>query len=348
MNVDEIKGLHGGYWRHNIIDAHYLFNHYFPNKEMVQRLQKDLPMLIDSYPSAQRIEAKFLSKWYNQESFNENNLLVVNGSSEVIRALNHVITKITVPIPTFNEYVQLPNEKINYFILDENKKFELDVDQLLRAIKDSKSDYTVINNPNNPVGTLTSRKDIKKLLDAGVKVIIDEAFIEFAGFENSVQDMVKDYKNLIVIKSIGKSFGVAGLRLGYMLTSDKELIAAVKKYVPIWNINSVGEWFLEHFPEYRKEFNESIKKIIGERKYLEDELKKIPYLEVYPSHANFVFCKTKINARKIVEHLYDKHKILIKDGLNQSMLKSDCYIRIGVKKKDDIDKIIKALKEIKM
>lgn len=344
LKIDKIKSLHGGYWRYDFLDFHYLFNSYFPPKKIIEILKKELPFLISNYPSTQRVIAGILSKWNKKNYFNEDNLIVGNGSSELIRILNQLITKITVPVPTFNEWVQLPPRKIVPFLLDEEDKFRLNPDKLIETIRKTKSDFTVINNPNNPTGNITTREDIEKILKTGVITIIDEAFVDFCQ-KYSVEDLVPKYKNLVIVKSLTKSMGLGGLRIGYLLTTNEKIRDGVKKYLPIWNINSLAERFIELFPGFKKDYKNSIERTLKDRDYLFKKLKEIPYLEPYKSHANFIFCKTKISGRKITETLFRKHNILIKCGLNQSNLKSDEYIRIGVRTRKDNTKLISAFKK---
>jgi len=346
MSLDEIRSLHGGYWRYDILDFHYLYNHYFPPKELIERLQEKLPKIIDNYPSTHKVIAKSLAKWKDDEWFNENNLVLGNGSSELIKVLNQIMPKVTVPIPIFNEYVQLPKERMNLFLVGEADKFKIDIGALIDSIEESKSEFVVLNNPNNPIGNVLAKSDIEKLLETGVKVVVDEAFIDFCR-DLSVEDLVPKYKNLIVIYSCTKSMGFAGLRLGYMLTTNEEVKEKVKGLLPIWNINSIAEAFIEIFPDFRKDYENSIKKTLDDKKYLFEKLKEIPFLEPYESCTNFVFCKTSVSARKLAEILYGRYNILIKDGLNQASLKSDSYVRMGVKTKEDNDKLIEALKQIR-
>jgi len=345
MSIDGMRSLYGGYWRYNILDFHYLMNHYFPTKEMYAVLQKELPMLCDNYPSCQKVIAKLLSKWKSEDYFNEDNLIVSNGSSELIRFMSFIINKATIPIPTFNEYVKMPANKINFFYTDEENKFKIEIDKLIEAIKKSKSDFVVLVNPNNPVGNILTKTEIKKLLDTGVKTIVDEAFIDFSR-ENSVENLVKEYDNLIIITTCTKTMGLSGLRLGYMLTTNNEIKEKIRNMLPIWNINSLAERFIELFTEFEEYYWKSIERTVEDKKYLFKKLKEIDYLEPFESHSNFIFCKTTISARRIAEHLFDKHRIMIKDGLNQKNLKSDFYIRIGIKTKSDNDKLISGLKGI--
>ena len=344
--LDKIRNSHGGYWRYDFLDFHYLFNSYFPTKELCKILKRELLTLISSYPSTQKVIAELLSKWSKKDYFNKDNLIVSNGSSELIKILNEITTKITVPVPTFNEYVQLPKERINLFPLKEENKFKLNPDELIKVIKKTKSDFTVINNPNNPTGNITTRPEIEKILKTGVITIIDEAFIDFCK-KYSVEDLVPKYKNLIVLKSLTKVMGAGGLRVGYLLTTNEKIKNEVKKRLPIWNINSISERFIELFVDFKKDYEESIKKTIKDRYYLFGKLKEIPYLKPWPPNANFIFCETSINNRKLAETLLDKYNILIAYGLNQKNLKSDKYIRIGVRTKRDNDKLISALRKIK-
>lgn len=344
--LDKIMSLHGGHWRYNFLDFYYLYNHYFPSKELIQVLKDELPVLMDSYPSAQKVIVELLSRWKEKDYFNQDNLIVANGSSELIKALNSIITKITVPIPTFNEYVQLPPRKLNFLFMKEENKFKLDVNELIKEVKNSLSDFTVINNPNNPVGNITTRDEIEEILKEGIITIVDEAFIDFCQ-EYSAEELISKYENLIVIKSLTKSAGTAGLRVGYLLTKNQEIKNAVKAYLPIWNVNSLAEKFIELFPNFKEDYKDSIRKTIEDRKYLFEKLKEIPFLQPYQSFANFIFCKTDLSSRKIAETLLDEYNILIKYGLNQKILKSDKYVRFGVKTKKDNDRLISALRAIK-
>lgn len=343
--LDKIRNLHGGYWRYGFLDFYYLFNSYFPNRKIYEILRDELPILAPNYPSTQRVVAKSFSKWNKKKYFNENNLIIGNGSSELITILNKLITKIIIPIPIFNEYTQLPPKKKIPFFLKETDNFQMDTDQLVKMIRKTRAGFVVINNPNNPTGNMVERKDIEKILKTGIMAIVDEAFVDFCK-EYSVEDLVPRYKNLVIIKSLTKTMGLGGLRIGYLLTINEKIKDKVRKYLPIWNINSLAERFIELFPNFKKDYENSIEKTIKNRNSLFKKLKEISYLEPYEPFANFIFCKTKISSRKIAETLFIKHNILIKYGLNQENLKSDRYIRIGVRTKKDNDKLINALKEI--
>ncbi len=346
--IDEIRSTHGGYWRSNHIDFHYLFNHHFPSPEMYEELSAKMSQIGNYYPSNQKVLAKLMSKWKDEEYFNADNLVIGNGSSELIKYLNdHVITKVTIPLPTFNEFVRLPDEKINKYMLKEDEKFVLNADKLIEEIKRSNSKFAVIINPNNPVGNLTSLQDIEKILKTGVILIIDEAFMSFAGKQYSAEQLIPKYKNLVILASCTKSIGIAGLRLAYLLTENEEVKEKLRNHLPIWNINSLAEYVIEIFPKYKKEHAQSIIESMDDTKWLFDNLLSISYLEPFPTHANAVFCKVNGSARKLAEILYDKYNLMVKEGLNQKDFKTDSYVRLGVRNKQDNQKLLDALREIK-
>jgi len=352
--IKQITNLYGGYWRYDFLDFCFLFNLYFPPEQFYSKLSHELPQLISNYPSTQSKISRLLSRWYYDDGFNEDNIIVGNGASEFIRILNrHLIKKITIPVPTFNEYEDLDKKRINYYVLNEREDFSLDADKFIKSVKDSNSNFALIINPNNPTSTLTEKREIVKIIEElGYLdgIIVDESFIDFSGEREkySVQPLVNEYPNLIVIRSLSKEFGVPGLRLGYLVSSNESIKNKIKKYLPIWNINSIAERFIELFPKYEKEYHESIAKIIEDRDDLYKKLGDINMLKVFKPHANFIFCKilsSGINSEELCARLFTNHNILIKDCSNKTSL-NDKYIRIAVRTKQDNDILIGALREI--
>jgi len=354
--IKQISNLHGGYWRFDFIDFCYLFNLYFPSETLYCKLAHELTQLVNNYPSAQHNIATLLSRWYKEKEFTEKNLIVGNGASEFIRILNkNMVNKITIPVPTFNEYEnQLPKEKINYYQLKEDNDFCIDKSEFIKSIRNSKSNFAVIINPNNPISTITRKEDIEyiiKSLRTIDGIIVDESFIDFTMDRDkfSVQPLIKKYKNLIVLRSLSKEFGIPGLRIGYIVTTNERVKSKIKEHLPIWNINSVAERFIELFIKYREGYIESIKKISEDRRYLYTGLKSIDYLKPFKPYANFVFCKitnNRLNSEKLTEKLFIKYRILIKDCSNKTSLENKRYVRISVRKRRDNFKLLNALKEI--
>ncbi|MFC1739411.1 aminotransferase class I/II-fold pyridoxal phosphate-dependent enzyme [Planctomycetota bacterium] len=352
--IDGLANLYGGYWRYNFLDFCFLFNLYFPPQHFYFKLGRELPLLVNNYPSAQHKMGGLLSQWYTDEGFNKENILVGNGSSEFIRIFTrHFVKKATIPVPGFNEYEALDKSKINYFELKEENVFSLDADEFVKSVIQSDSNFAVIINPNNPTSTVTEKADVIRILD-GLKdldgVIVDESFIDFTGDRKkySVQPLIDEYSNLIVLRSLSKEFGIPGLRLGYILSSNSQIKDDVRNYLPIWNINSLAERFMELFPRYQKEYEQSIKQIISDREEFIAQLKDINMLKVIDGKANFLFCKiiTKnINSTKLRNRLFEDYNILIKDCSNKTSL-SDNFVRISVRKPQENNMLVNALKEI--
>jgi len=222
-----------------------------------------------------------------------------------------------------------------------------------QSVKNSKSNFAVIINPNNPTSTITEKDKIINILEKLQDldgIIVDESFIDFAGDreEHSVQPLVDQYPNLILLRSLSKEFGVPGLRLGYIVTSNQELKEKINHYLPIWNINSIAEKFIESFPRYQNEYDDSIEQILSDRKDFIKMVDDIDMLEVIEGKANFLFCKitTKdINSTQLRNRLFSRHDMLIKDCLNKTSL-DDRFVRISVRKPEENEKLVKAIKEI--
>lgn len=349
--IEILSTQHGGLWRYNILDYCYLVNPYFPTKQIYAKLSQNLSQLIQNYPSGQKKICKLLTAWFKDDRINENNLIVGNGASELIRIINRQFVKrMTIPVPTFNEYEDLRSEQKHYFVLREEDEFGIDPDRYIDAVNKSNSNFALLINPNNPTGTICTKDNIIKIIE-NLKsldgIIVDESFINFSSNkkENSVQSLIYEYPNLIIIHSIGKEFGVLGLRLGYMLTSNQLILEKVRHCLPVWNINSVAEKYLELFPYYRNVFEESINNIVEDRNILYTELNKINFLKTFPSHANFFLCKilNGINSRYMNEVLLENN-IYIKDCSNKTSL-NDKFVRIAIRSRSENEFLVSILKE---
>ena len=234
--INKLANLYGGYWRYDLIDFCFLFNLYFPPKHFYSKLAHEMELLINNYPSARHKIISLLSQWYTDDGFIKENILVGNGASEFIRIFNRqFIKKITIPVPSFNEYEDLDKNQINYINLKEENDFILDADEYIESVNKSNSNFGVVINPNNPTSTVTKKDDIIKILE-NLKhldgIIVDESFIDFTGNreEHSVQPLVNQFSNLIVLRSLSKEFGIPGLRIGYIVTSNKDIRNKLQRY----------------------------------------------------------------------------------------------------------------------
>lgn len=347
------KKRFGGYWRfEGLKDYCYLVNPYFPTTQMINKMKYSFDELIRAYPSTMYIENMCISRFFG---IDEDKILVGNGAAELINQLRCILKgKIGVTIPTFNEYVRcFPNNEI-IEINTQNNDYKLTKELLLSYI--DKIDHLIIINPDNPSGSYLNEKDILDIIEAydakNKKVIFDESFMDFADIDKRYtllsDKVLEKYKNLIVIKSISKSYGVAGLRLGVLCSSDKESLKIMKNNMPVWNINSFAEYFLQIFIPFKNDYIKACNKIAEERNRFMKELRKINYLKVYDSQANYVMCELKnIKSKDLTLSLLKNNNILIKDLSEKNGFKNIEMIRIAVKSKEDNDELLKALKEYK-
>lgn len=340
----------GGYWRfNNIKDYCYLVNPYFPPQNMINKMMYLSKELISSYPSGLDIQNINAGRLFG---IDETEILVGNGAAELINVLGHLLKgKMALSIPAFNEYercfkscqiIEL-DSKTNGYKLDPNKILEI-IDTV---------DSIAIINPDNPSGDFIKFDDMMKIIEKAdtqnKKIIVDESFIDFADADvrytllNS--KILERYKNLIVIKSIGKSYGVPGIRLGILASGNKELLSAIRDEMAIWNINAFGEYYLQIATLYTKEYKKSCELIAKERSSFISKLKQIPYIKPYESQANYIMCRLEgRNSTALANYLLKNYSILIKDLKNKKGFENVDFIRLAVKSTKDNDELIEALK----
>lgn len=350
-----ISPLHGGYWRYDFVDFCYLYNLYFPNERILNELQSALPDLVNNYPSGMDTIGDLMSRVTN---IPPSKLVVGNGAAELIRLLNiHYVQRISIAIPTFNEYENmLKPAEINCFHTNKND-FVLDAEAYVQSVKDSGSNAALIINPNNPTSIFEPREKIKWILDSLTDleiVIVDESFMDFVRQDGqnrtlvSVEDLIDEYPNLILIRSLSKEFGVPGLRLGYIASGNEKFVKQMRNHCPIWNINSLAEAFLEILPRYQSDYIDSCEIIRRDRDSLYERIQQVPYLKAYEPAANFVFAQVQgdMTSADLRERLFLGYGLLIKDCSNKTGLEDKDYVRISVRKPLDNDRLIKALLDI--
>lgn len=340
----------GGYWRFNgIKDYCYLVNPYFPTEAMINKMKYFYNELLFNYPSGQSIERICASRMFDNVS--EDNIIIGNGAAELINNLRYIVgKKIALTIPSFNEYVRcFPNNDITY-INSKDDNYRLSLNKLKETL--NKVDTLIVISPDNPSGSHLKYGEVIELLDMAKEmdkqVIFDESFIDFANDSYTLinDDILSKYPNLIVIKSISKSYGVPGLRLGVLASGNYEYLDIINRNMPVWNINSFAEYFLQIFLIYKKDYVYGCSKIKEERNRFYNELIKISELDVYDSEANYFMIKlNKSTANEIAEYLLDNNKILIKVLNGKNGFDDKEYIRIAVKTKEENDYFIQSIKE---
>ena len=349
---DLIEKKFGGYWRYpKHIDFCYLVNPYFPPKRMIEKLQYELPILLTQYPSGLRVQNLSASRLYGVDP---DHIFVGNGAAELINALGHVVgnAKVAVNLPAFNEYVRCFNKAQIVEIDNSLFDYAMDIARIKKAI--DVADYTVIINPDNPSGFMFKKDEIMELVNYveqhNKHLIIDESFVDFADskirFTLLDDEFISAHPSVIVIKSISKSYGVPGLRLGLLATSDTELLKKIKDEMQIWNINSFAEYYLQIYQLFAKDYNKACDLIVDERNYLISELRKIKGIKVYDSEANYIMIDLgNIDSNKLVVRLLDEHNLIVKNLGPKNKFNGRNFIRVAVRNREDNDLFIKYFKE---
>ena len=349
--VTRLQGRYGGYWRYpKMLDFCYLVNPYFPPQKMKDELKASFDTLLTEYPSGMKVNSLLAAKNF---SIHQENVLVGNGAAELIKSLMGFLDgKVGFARPTFEEYPNRYDKERTVSFIPQNADYSYTADDLMEFFGDKDIDNLLIVNPDNPSGNYIPKADILRLIEwskeKGIKLIIDESFVDFADEEDSSiidQEILDANKQLYVMKSISKSYGVPGLRLGILASGDTELIAAMKKDVAIWNINSFAEFYMQIEEKYKKAYQEALVLIRAERKRFMQELSEIKGIRVIPSQANYVMVELAagLSAKAVTKALLIKDNILIKELTGKIQGKE--YLRIAVRNTADNNRLIEALKK---
>ncbi len=345
----------GGHWRFpKLLDFCYLVNPYFPTAHMKDELRANFDILLSEYPSGMYVNSLIAAKYFD---IRQKYTVVGNGAAELIKSLmERVEGRIGVVYPTFQEY---PNRKEQMEIIGftpDNADLTYTADDLIRFYADKKLSTLLLINPDNPSGNFIPIVDVLRLAtwckERGIFFVADESFVDFSeDFRNNSllhNEILQAYPNLAVMKSISKSYGVPGLRLGILASSNEELINWMKHDVSIWNINSFAEFYMQIFGKYQKDYDRACQKFIAERERFMARLTDIPFLRVIPSQANYFLCQVteKYTSEELTRRLLMDFNILIKDCDNKDGLKNKNYVRIAVRDQKDNDTLVNALKTL--
>lgn len=257
---------------------YFMINPYFPTPGMMDQIRSNLDHLIRYYPSGLQAIVK---KIRHIEGI-KRPMIAANGSCEAIRImLRRYRGKTLVLVPNFNEWEISEHVPIDY---------NASTQRIAQAIKTHKIDLVCICNPNNPTGFY--RRDIQELADAFPKVrfAVDISFIDFV--DETIPERPKG-KNVILVKSLGKNYGICGIRLGYIASEDQAFLDTLYPEFPIWNINSITEYLLDLIAENKDAYEKSRIQIIQGTRKMRDLLEEFPFIEVFPGHANFIMIRTR-------------------------------------------------------
>ena len=349
--VKLLQGRYGGYWRYpKLLDFCYLVNVYYPPERMKDELRANFDTLLTEYPSGMAVNSLLAAKNFG---VHQGNILVGNGAAELIKSLmSHLTGTVGFIRPTFDEYPNRYDRENSVDFTPDNQDYSYTADDLIAYFGEHKVDTLIVINPDNPSGNYIPKADLLRLIDwskaAGMKLLIDESFVDFADeLDNTLieQDLLAANPHLYVMKSISKSYGVPGLRLGVLASGDTDTIAEMKKDVAIWNINSFGEFYMQIAEKYKKDYTAALVKFREERARFQSELATVKGVRVIPSQANFIMVELEkgIDPKELLKRLLIKHNMLIKELTTKTNGRN--YLRLAVRDTTDNDKLVAAMKE---
>ena len=349
-------GRYGGFWRFpQMLDFCYLVNPYFPSKRMKDELRSNFDTLLTEYPSGMKVNTLIASKSFG---VSESYIVPGNGAAELIKVLmSEVKGKTGFVRPTFEEYPNRYDKNSQVTFVPQNEDYRYTADDLMSFFGDKDIKTLMLINPDNPSGNFIPKADVLRLAQwcetREIQLVVDESFVDFSkDFANNslLSDAVlESCPHMAVMKSISKSYGVPGLRLGILASANQELIASIKKEVSIWNLNSFAEFFMQIYNKHEKDYKKACEKFVAERDSFESQLRTVPFLRVMPSQANYFLCEVlpPYTAKEIVIYMLRQHNILTRDcsqkpGLNPQKQ----YMRIAVRNHEDNTRLVEALRKM--
>ncbi|MFJ8464938.1 pyridoxal phosphate-dependent aminotransferase [Streptomyces swartbergensis] len=328
-------------------------NPYFPTPAMFDDMSARLRDIITYYPSsADTITAELCSLLQLPPQC----VAMGNGSTELITWIDHLLVResLAIPVPTFGRWTDQPMEtgkRVDMFPLQESSGFALDLAQYAEFIRARGTRVAVICNPNNPDGGFLHKHAIVQFMDAMADldlIVIDESFLEFADAEAepSVVQEAMLRPNVIVLRSLGKNFGLHGIRFGY-LVANPALAGRVRSMLPKWNLNSFAEHVVFMLKEHGSEYAQSLQQVRRDRLDMASQLSSLPGLTVYPSQGNFLFVRLPVGAEGTVvrDRMLTEHRILVRECGNK-IGSSSRFLRLVVRPQVDVRRLVSGLEQV--
>lgn len=342
---------YGGYWRYpRLLDYCYLVNPYFPPKRMKEEMKANFDVLLTQYPSGMAVNSLLAARNFG---VHEENIIVGNGAAELIKSLMESFKGRTGFIrPTFEEYWnRFDSNKAVAFVPD-NVDCSYSANDVMEFFSNKGIENLVLINPDNPSGNYIPKSGLLEIAkwakEKGINLVVDESFADFSDEQDNTmidQSILDENRNLFVMKSISKSYGVPGLRLGVLASGNIEAIARMKKDVSIWNINSFAEFYMQIYQKYEGDYAAALDLFRNERKRFVEDLTSISAIRVVPSQANYIMCEIigNMSSSELTQQLLSKYNILIKDL--SSKVGRPC-IRLAIRTKEENVRLAEALRHI--
>lgn len=352
--VSLLQQRYGGYWRYpHLMDFCYLVNPFFPPSKLMAEIKANFEKLMTQYPSGMQVNALLAAKNFGvrQES-----ILVGNGAAELIKLLmSRLSGKTGVIRPTFEEYGHRYAQSDLVVYWPDNDDYAYGADDIMAYFNDKSLQNLILINPDNPSGNYIPKADLMRLIlwcgERRISLIVDESFSDFADEKDNTlinQAILNANPHLYVMKSISKSYGVPGLRLGVLASGDANAVRLLKADAAIWNINSFAEFYMQIAEKYQKDYAAALERFRRERARYIRALRAIPGLRVLPSQANFVMAEVVngLTATELTRLLIVRHNILIKNLIAKVDVDGRQYIRLAIRGEDDNDRLVRAISEV--
>ena len=349
-----IQRRYGGYWRYNrLVDFCYLVNPYYPPKKLLDEIKANFEQLVCQYPSGMYVNSLLAARNF---SLRQEQIIVGNGAAELIKSLTGNLNgRLGIIQPTFEEYKNRYDSDRLAAYVPRKEDFSYTAQDLIDFFEDKDIQNLLLINPDNPTGNYIDRNGIKALAswtkEKGIFFVIDESFVDFSDETDASllkEDFLDENPHITVVKSISKSYGIPGLRLGVAASGNTALIQRLKKDVAIWNINSLGEFYMQIEEKYKKDYALSLELVRKERSRFMEALKEVPGLRVFPSQANYIMAELTdgTTASELTCRLLNSYSLFIKDLSSKTGLNGRQLVRIAVRSEEDNNRLTEALREV--
>jgi len=330
-----------------ILDFSSNINPLGPSPRVFKTIKNHLNTL-QIYPDPESLDLRKNLQRYTTIPLSQ--IVVGNGATEIIynfcKAFLSQKTPVLIPIPTFGEYeagAKLAGAKVKFFKTMDLKK---DIDNFISILP--KNGCVFICNPNNPTGYILSKNYLKKIVIAANKkntlVFVDECFIELVpDYNESIILSIKKFHNLFILRSLTKSYGLAGIRIGYGV-GTKKMVSILNLIKIPWNVSGLAQHAASAAISTPNYLDKTKKMIQIELNYLKKNISKLENFYCYDSVTNFILIKSKLSSSKLKQKLLKK-KILIRDCSNFRGLNNN-YIRVAVKTRKENQRLVQALGEL--
>lgn len=335
-----LERAQGGLWNFNVLDFAYMRNMHFPTDAMIAAMRRALPSLIRGYGSAQDVLNEKLAYAVRCRP---DRAQCLGGASQVFPLLGRLFEdkRVLLPEPTFGEYPR-------WFPRHETYRDAVGIDREELASRAADAEMVVVVNPNNPTGSTIPSEWLHGLAARCPRTtfLVDESFIDFAGMTRLIDLLERDpLNNVIVIVSLSKSLGIPGLRLGYVYSCHAEMLGRIGESIPIWNLGSMAEFFLELFLKFQPELAASFARTAQDRCDFGQRLAELPCVDrVYPSGGNFLLVRLNTDAQDLAGRLLERHSIYVKN-VSPKFGDGASYLRLAVRKPAENLRLLAAIGE---